>query len=278
MHRLQRPWSAEEVAELRRLYPGRKVGEVAQLMGRTAASVRNAALAYRVAPAKRRYTPGEIAYVKKLYGTVPSNEIAEKMGCSPYKVADIVRRKLGLAGSRPPLPESFDRQLKELHQRGLTDREMADAMSVGVGAVRRHRKKLGLSNNYSRDQWNRDLSAAIKRYSAEHPDERRRASVAGSETMRRKRRLLAERFGWPPGLPLRAYQLLDVLSRCGLPLTMQEVADQFGVTDDTFSQSRKALLDSGLITVVRRKRPMTYTLGSKAFAILEERAKWEEGK
>jgi predicted transcriptional regulator len=49
-----------------------------------------------------------------------------------------------------------DEELIELHQKGLTDREISEKLGVTQGAINYRREKLGLKNNYSRETFSND--------------------------------------------------------------------------------------------------------------------------
>ena len=54
------------------------------------------------------------------------------------------------------MPKFSDEELLELHQKGLTDRRIAERLRVTQAAVNYRREKLGLKNNYKRDTFSND--------------------------------------------------------------------------------------------------------------------------
>ena len=54
------------------------------------------------------------------------------------------------------MPKFSDEELLELHQQGLTDREIAQNLGVTQAAVNYRREKLGLENNYEPETFSND--------------------------------------------------------------------------------------------------------------------------
>lgn len=59
------------------------------------------------------------------------------------------------------MPKFLDEELLELHQKGLTDKEIAEKLRVTQAAVNYRRQKLGLKNNYAPNTFSNDELLAL---------------------------------------------------------------------------------------------------------------------
>ena len=102
---LAKPWTAEEIALLKELYPTSPIDELAQRLGRTAASVKHRAYSLGVKRKSwrdRLWTAEELKMLRELYPNCKSTrEIARKIG-RPWGSVRQIASNLGISKINRP--------------------------------------------------------------------------------------------------------------------------------------------------------------------------------
>jgi predicted transcriptional regulator len=97
----------------------------------------------------------------QLYAVSTSDSVHSSIGTIPYPVwsENISRENVFIQTSTYHYMQKFsDEELIDLHQKGLTDREISEKLGVTQGAVNYRREKLRLKNNYTPETFsNNDL-------------------------------------------------------------------------------------------------------------------------
>lgn len=225
-------WTQHDVTYLRRHAPHGDYRKIAHHLGRTLGSVKCKAFGLGLGTS-RLYTDKQIAFVRENYGQMSATQIGKHIGRTNRSVYQFAGR-LGLSEKRPPLGESFDRQLGQMHKRGLTDTAIAEKLGCERHAVGDHRRKLGLPDN-TLSQWRRRQVAKKTR------EQLSKAGLPSLAAVRIKSfRDRARAAGWPEELRPRAVQILNTLWDRG-PMTRRELAEAIGMP---WKGSRKSLVSN----------------------------------
>ncbi len=171
-------------------------------------------------------------------------------------------------------------ELRRLHAAGLTDRQMAERMAVGLDAVRSARQRFRLKPHDGRacPDYRRRLGDAVRAAHAAAGN----AGPAKARRLKAERRAeLATRYGLPADL--KPVQVAVLVALSGGPLVIGELADVCGqrpafVKDfDRFNHSGVRgknyltnLRQRGLVASVRydRRRDAVYTLTAACMDLL----------
>jgi DNA-binding CsgD family transcriptional regulator len=134
--RVQKTWTDEEILRLRELAQTHTKEEIAQELGRTPLSVKNAVKKHgikvlyinnAIAGKVKKWTQGDIAELYGYAGRYTMDQAAKKLGRSRSSVMDICQKH------------------KILFRQGiLTARKVSEILGVDVRTVQRHRDLLGL--------------------------------------------------------------------------------------------------------------------------------------
>jgi hypothetical protein len=221
---LKRPahaWSAAELAAVREGYTaGRPAAVIAAGLGRTEMAVRRQAFKLGVRHG-RLWTAEEEEKVRTRYGTDGAAALArELLGADdPHSVSQVWRlaARLGVTSQVRHPPEVFER-VRQLHARGLNDRQIAAAMAdllPGPNARERvtaiRRRRLGLPKVEQTPEQLRELG---RRTNAAQ-------RAAGVNARDQAFARLATRYGLPPDTPPRAVEI--VLCLAGGPKTRADI-------------------------------------------------------
>jgi DNA-binding transcriptional ArsR family regulator len=276
-------WTVREKHRLRHLFGQMPAAEVARLLGKSVDAVRCQAHTMGLPPRPCGYTAEAEGIVRQLYGKVPLSEIARRVGRTESSVSEFAIHKLGLPRLIAHAQDFFANggtleRLRELHQEGQTDKEIARAFGVTPGVISRHRRSLGLPAHGPYCPRSRQkIAAATRARMAQSPSE------WACNRMRANNRDYAERSGWPPDLPSSATQVLNVLAGAGVPLSMRQIASILGRGPAVVHQRLRLLRGRGLVIRIpcglveqtgqgKAQHVGVYTLGPLALSILKERA------
>lgn len=134
----------------------------------------------------------------------------------------------------------FSRQseLKALHKKGMSDREIAARLNVDRKTVMRHRRELGLPSNAYSAHTNARRWASVQAFWAEQelefPD-----GVANL-----KHRVRAARLGWPGFSPSEAIILECLFHNF---MTRAQLQAQTELSDSVLASALRSLCDAGYI-------------------------------
>ena len=91
-----RPWSRQEIALLKKLYPHNTIRDIAKELGRTPAAVLGRAHKSGICEQRNIWSKKELNLLKKLYPTRTAEQIAEQIG----RPLQATRKKIVLLGLR----------------------------------------------------------------------------------------------------------------------------------------------------------------------------------
>lgn len=222
------------------------------------------------------------------YGLEPVAVIAASLGVSPRAVYNHAAR-LGLAQQRPQHTPALRAEMCRLSRAGQTDAEIAAALNVCRGSVRRARRQVSLPAS----------AAGLLRTQRESIKKQRRTLgiKSGGELRALSYRKYAVENGWPAALRPREVQILNVLADRGVPMTRLELAHAIGIRTDRMGANgtlallascngpggtyTASLLRRGYLAVLKRachvegrgkgRSRDLYYLGPEALIILEQR-------
>lgn len=225
LRRPARDWTAAELAAVREGYStGRPAAAIAAELGRTEMAVRRQAFKLGVRHG-RLWTAAEEEAVRTRYGAVGAAALARELigADDPHSVAMVYRLASRLGVTTPARhPPAVYARVRDLHGRGLNDRQIAAAMAdLLPGGNRRERvtairRRLGLPRVEQTPEQLRDLGRrtnAAQRAAGVNPRDRAFAR-------------LAARYGLPPDTPPRAVEI--VLCLAGGPKTRADIATATG--------------------------------------------------
>jgi GcrA cell cycle regulator len=181
------PWRKRDDEQLHRLHAqGLSTGQIAETMGRTRIDVRTRARSIGVYRHQRSWSLEEDQLLRTLYGTVPYQELASRLGRSVTAVIGHASYR-GIAQPRTGRPwnATDDKRLRSLYGR-MPNAEAARRMDRSEDAVILRAGKLGLTRETT-PPWSAREDATLKRLHAAgmsykaiaHELSRTRNAVAG---------------------------------------------------------------------------------------------------
>lgn len=283
------PWTAADLATLRREFPTSSLRAIAARIGRTFHAVKTRATLLGLRRGRKYFTAAEKAAVAQLYPTHTCEQINTIVFAGARKLSSLYQlvERLDLPQKFPRYSELQIMCFEHLHAEGHTDSEIGRRMRVKRRNVGCLRVRLGLPQN----------TAAIK--AAQRQAVRTQFERLGIRHGGDLHRLGYQRFaianGWPADTSPRGVQILNVLAARG-PMTRHDLAVAIGATahDDQrkllsgtarqHGSYTAELLASGLITHIRRNSgvfrkgqlPGLYLLTPAAIDMIQQRARIKE--
>lgn len=229
-------------------------------------------------------TPQQRETIKAEYSTTTAQALAKKLKIDVQRVYNFVWHH-GLK-KRYRHTDKRHQQLRRLHKQGLTDREIAEQLSITHDVAKSMRRRQGLALN-------RDVEGRKKCYQTQ---KQRLGFQNLNELRARAYRQFALESGWPEDLGLRETAVLNLLAASGVPMSRQAIVLGLGYQkcDKRSLMTRKPggsvlayLARRGLVSRLPRAHTVRgrgrghsgdlYCLGQAALEILQRRSNEQEG-
>jgi hypothetical protein len=200
----------------------------------------------------RPWSADELAFLREHASTQKASWIGEQIGRTESAVQQ-ARARNGMDTPMPDRPRPKDAEVRRLHAKGWSDREIGKALGELRETVRAWRRRLRLpANGWTEHQRKQQGRRTMKQLAA-----------AGLKSMAELRvqafRRFAREHGWPEDLPPRCVQIMELLSAGG-PQTREQLCRALGLTWLGSRSSMKSSCDGGSYLSLLQRRGLVVRL------------------